>query len=174
MYQKWTRCQSIPMKKSAALLIGDSRAARMTFKRSFADLHRIFALVSIKKRIAMVLGLFVLSFVDLMGLAMLVPFLAMATTNGNVANKSLNNIIRHSFEIVGLPHTIKSVLAAFAALILAKSVISIALMSFSASSVAAVTQKVRLRLARSLLFVRWPYLAHARVGEDRKSTRLNS
>src|SRR5215208_4219069 len=137
----------------------------MTFKKSFADLHRIFALVSVKKRIAMVVGLFVLSFVDLMGLAMLVPFLAMATTNGNFSNKSLNNIIRHSFEMVGLPHTIRSVLGAFAALILAKSIISIALMSFSASSVAAVTQKVRLRLARSLLFVRWPYLAHARVGE---------
>ena len=137
----------------------------MTFKQSFADLHRIFALVSVKKRIAMVVGLFVLSFVDLMGLAMLVPFLAMATTNGSFSNKSLNSIIRHSFEMVGLPHTIKSVLGAFAALILAKSIISIALMSFSASSVAAVTQKVRLRLARSLLFVRWPYLAHARVGE---------
>jgi ATP-binding cassette subfamily C protein len=58
----------------------------------------------------------------------------------------------------------ESVLAAFAGLILLKSLISIALMSFSANSVTAVTQKVRLRLARSLLFVRWPYLSHARVG----------
>ena len=87
------------MKKSAVLLIGDSRAASMKFKQSFADLHRIFALVSIKKRMAMVAGLFVLSFVDLMGLAMLVPFLAMATTNGNFSNKSLNNLIRHLFEM---------------------------------------------------------------------------
>jgi ATP-binding cassette, subfamily C, bacterial len=137
----------------------------MKFKQSFADLHRIFALVSIKKRVAMVVGLFVLSFVDLMGLAMLVPFLALATTNGNSPHKSLNNVIRHVFEAIGLPHTMESVLAAFAGLILVKSVISIALMSFSAGSVTAVTQKVRLRLARGLLFVRWPYLAHARVGE---------
>jgi ATP-binding cassette subfamily C protein len=136
----------------------------MKFKQSFADLRRIFALVSIRKRMAMVMGLFVLSFVDLLGLAMLVPFLALATANANLSHKSLNSFTKQVFETVGLPHTIESVLAAFAGLILLKSVISIALMSFSANSVTAVTQKVRLRLARSLIFVRWPYLAHARVG----------
>jgi ATP-binding cassette subfamily C protein len=133
-------------------------------KKFFSDAHRIFSLVTVPKRIAMVAGLFVLSFVDLLGLAMLIPFLALGTANAGSSHKVLNSFFEPIFAKLGAPLNLETVLAAFAALILLKSVISVALLTFSANSVMAITQKVRLRLARSILFVRWPYLVHARVG----------
>lgn len=156
--------QSSLISTTALLMSALAGLFKMKFKRSFADFHRIFALVSIKKRVAMVVGLFVLSFVDLLGLAMLVPFLALATANVNSPQKDLKLFFRPAFEAAGLSLTIETVLAAFVVLILLKSVISVALLTFSANSVMVIAQKVRLRLARNILFVRWPYLVHARVG----------
>ena len=123
-------------------------------KKFLSDAHRIFSLVTVPKRVAMVAGLFVLSFVDLLGLAMLVPFLALGTANAGSSHKVLNSFFEPIFAKLGAPLNLETVLAAFAALILLKSVISVALLTFSANSVMAIAQKVRLRLARSILFVR--------------------
>jgi ATP-binding cassette subfamily C protein len=144
--------------------MSSSAEAPMKLKTFLFDFRKIFSLVSVQKRVAMVVGLFVLSFVDLLGLAMLVPFLALGTATANRSHKSLDSLFKPIFEKLGLTLNIETVLAIFAGLIVLKSAISIAFLTFSANSVMAIAQKVRLRLARNILFVRWPYLVHARVG----------
>jgi ATP-binding cassette, subfamily C, bacterial len=136
----------------------------MQFTRSLSDFRKVLSLVSIRKRALMVLGLFILSFVDLLSLAMLVPFLALGTAGDGLGHKHVNELIRPAFEMLGLELSIETVLAAFAVLILLKSAVSIAILAFSANSVTAITQKARLRLARNILLVRWSYLARAQVG----------
>ena len=136
----------------------------MTTTSTLSEFRKLFSLVSARKRAAMVLGLFVLSFVDMLGLAMLVPLLAMGASTTTASHKTVRVIVEPFLERVGLTFDMETALALFAILILLKSAISVALLAFSAKSVAAIAQKVRLRLARNILFVRWRYLAQARVG----------
>jgi ATP-binding cassette subfamily C protein len=136
----------------------------MTTTSTLSEFRKLFSLVSARKRAAMVLGLFVLSFVDMLGLAMLVPLLAMGASTTTASHKTVRVIFEPFLERVGLSFNMETALALFAILILLKSAISVALLAFSAKSVAAIAQKVRLRLARNILFVRWRYLAQARVG----------
>jgi len=136
----------------------------MQFTKSLSDFGKVLSLVSARKRAMMVLGLFILSFVDLLGLAMLVPLLGLGTEGAGFARNHVNNLVGPAFDSLGLDLSIETVLAAFAALILLKSAISIAILAFSANSVTTITQKVRLRLARNILLVRWNYLARAQVG----------
>ena len=136
----------------------------MTTTSYLIEFRKLFSLVSARKRTAIVFGLFLLSFVDMMGLAMLVPVLAMGTSRSAASHKTLKVVFEPLLERIGLTFSMETALAFFAVLILLKSAISVALLAFSASSVAAIAQKVRLRLARSILFVRWRYLVQARVG----------
>jgi ATP-binding cassette, subfamily C, bacterial len=136
----------------------------MTTTSYLSEFRKLFSLVSARKRTAIVFGLFLLSFVDMMGLAMLVPLLALGTSGSAASHKTLKVVFEPLLERIGLTFSMETALAFFAVLILLKSAISVALLAFSASSVAAIAQKVRLRLARSILFVRWRYLVQARVG----------
>jgi ATP-binding cassette subfamily C protein len=136
----------------------------MQFTRSLSDFRKVLSLVSVRKRALMVFGLFILSFVDLLGLAMLLPFLALGTAGSGFARKHVNDLVSPAFDRLGFDLSIETVLAAFAVLIVLKSAISIAILAFSANSVTAITQKVRLRLARNILLVRWNYLARVQVG----------
>jgi ATP-binding cassette subfamily C protein len=130
----------------------------------FSEFRKLFCLVSARKRAAMVLGLVLLSFIDMLGLAMLVPLLALGASSSTASHKMLRLIVEPLAERIGLTFNMETALGFFALLILLKSAISVALLAFSAQSVAVIAQKVRLRLARSILFVRWRYLAQARVG----------
>src|SRR5688500_18657294 len=107
------------------------------------DFRKLFSLVSVRRRVALVFGLFVLSFVEMLGLAMLVPLPALGTAGTKATGKALNVVFEAFFERLGLTPTMETVLALFACLIVLKSAISVALLTFSANSVTAIAQKVR-------------------------------
>jgi hypothetical protein len=115
----------------------------MTNTSYLSEFRKLFSLVSVRKRAVMVLGLFVLSFVDMLGLAMLVPLMAMGASSSTASHKTVRVIVEPLMERIGLTFSMETALALFALLILLKSAISVALLAFSAKSVAAIAQKRR-------------------------------
>jgi ATP-binding cassette subfamily C protein len=112
----------------------------------------------------MVAGLFLMSLVDLIGFALLVPLLILGTDVSGAHTGQIGALLSDLFGRANLHYSFESVLILFVFLVLGKSLISVGLMHFSANTVMGVTESVRLRLAQNILQVRWPWLLHQPTG----------
>lgn len=114
-------------------------------------------LVPLKRRVLMVVCLFVYSIVDLLGVAMLIPLLGFAVPSEGHSNK-YQELLDPVFAFLHLPPGIESVLLLYAGLILLKTVFSLLLMQVIGGLVANLTQSIRRRLSEGLMNVKWPWL----------------
>lgn len=130
------------------------------------DMWKILNLVPRRRRIGVVLGLLLVSLADLISLSMLLPLLAMSTVVPGAAGHSskVAAFLEPAFNALGLPHTMATVLIVFVTIISIKSLLSVALMKYTAGVIMELTHDVRTELVRNVFNARWSYLVRQHVG----------
>lgn len=131
------------------------------------DMRRIMALVPLRRRIAVVLGLLTVGLADLISLTMLLPLLALNSSSVEPTGKAarIAAVLEPVFGAVGLPQTMTAVLAVFVLIISLKSALSIALVKYTADVITSLTHDVRTELVGNVFNARWSYLVRQHVGQ---------
>ncbi len=130
------------------------------------NIRLVLSVVPLRQQVVVVLGLFVSSLFELIGLAMIVPLLAGAAGDlGSGGGKAaLSEAIRTMLQFLGLPVSIGSLMLIVVTGLALKSIISIAAMTYVGNVMAAVTQNIRLSLIGNLLSARWSFLVRQPLG----------
>ncbi len=133
-------------------------------------------LVPLRRRVLMVVCLFIYSIVDLLGVTMLIPLLGFAVPTEGRSNK-YQEFLDPVFAFLHLTPGIEGVLVLYAGLILLKTVFSVLLMQVTGRLVANLTQSIRHRLSEGLMRVKWPWLmrhsvAHLTAIASRQSSTV--
>lgn len=128
-----------------------------------ASTFRVLGFVPWPRRLLVVGGLVLSSFVELLGLTMVVPLLSLAA-RPDYMKAGFGQFIGDQLGAIGLPSTLEWLLVFFLVLITVKAVLTVAVMKYVADVVSAVSQNVRLHLARNLVHVKWSYFVRQPVG----------
>lgn len=131
-----------------------------------SDVVRAFRLVSFGRRVAIVLAMLLISFADLIGLGMILPFILVIARPGQDPTAVVPGLhyIGAMLEAAGLPHSLGVFFFFFAGVLVFKSACSIVLTHYTAATVAQLTVSLRTRLASSLLDSEWSFLSRQRTG----------
>lgn len=124
---------------------------------------RVLQLVPPKTRFVVISGLFVASVLELFGLTMIIPLLALAA---QVREKhgGLVVAIRAGMESLGLPFDPSFLLTAIIIGLCLKAVVSISVMRFVSDIVGDISSQFQLRLIRNLLQARWSFFIRQPLG----------
>ena len=123
----------------------------------------ILSLVRLRDRILVVVGLFVSSIFELLGLMMVIPLLA-TVTGAKKSRLGLTEALQSWMESVGLPfHPMIFMIAIIVGLAL-KSIITICVMRYVSRLVASVSSEFRLTLIKSLLRAQWGFFIQMPLG----------
>ena len=102
--------------------------------------------------------LVVAAFVEGLGIAALLPLLALVDQSSSLANNEIADFMRQTLEAAGLALNFGTLLIVFVVMITAKSVSTIFAGIYVGYAVAELTTRLRLRLVRGLLRADWQYL----------------
>ena len=134
------------------------------FKDSVAgNVLQILSVVQWWQRLIIVLGLFISSLFELVGLGMIVPLLASST--GGLSTKTfINDTVRSLLQQIGLPPNELSLLFVLVVGLSLKSVLTIGVMTYVSNVISAVTHEIRLALVRNLLHAKWSFFVRQALG----------
>jgi ATP-binding cassette, subfamily C, bacterial len=140
--------------------------AKATF---WASLINPFMVVPGRHRLRVVMGLFIASIVELIGLAAIIPLLALVSFGPNTSAhmgtmKSAINDSFHAFlGLFGFSADITTLILLVVIGLSIKSAISILVMRYIGDLMADITTSVRLTIIRSLLGATWSFFSSRRV-----------
>lgn len=129
--------------------------------RRFGPL-RIFFMSSRTRQLAVVGCLLLAGLAEGIGLAGLLPVLSIATGEGG--DSALYGVIVGALAAVGLPLDMPVLLGVVLGGLLLKAALTLLAMNYVGAAMAEVATRLRLRLIRALLDVRWSYFARQPVG----------
>jgi ATP-binding cassette, subfamily C, bacterial len=129
-----------------------------------------FLIVPVWNRVVVVVGLFVSSVVELLGLAMIIPLLSAVSNDGEGARlRGLKAEIMTYFEralaVLGLTPDIATLILFIVIGLSVKSAISIGVMRHVGDLMAEISTSVRLAIIRALLDANWKYFSAQRIGK---------
>ncbi len=131
------------------------------------NIFQVFRLVPFGERVTFGCGLFVISILELVGIAMVAPILAaiLTETSGVVRGKSFITLYFKSFfEWLGLDYTLINIILFLVACFTVKSLLTVLMMGYTAGSVSRITTEIRLDLIRNLLHAKWSYFVRQKLG----------
>ena len=94
---------------------------------------------------------------DMMSMGAILPAIALIGGAGVSSNSVLNDWLLNAVSSTGIDPTLPNFLILIACLLVAKAAMSMAAMSYVASSVSIVQSEVRQRLLGSMMDARWSY-----------------
>lgn len=136
--------------------------------------------IPMRQRLVVVLGQFASSVIELIGLATIVPLLAMVSfgPNAKVHAGGLKMVINELFHTlmatIGLTVNIGTLMIVVVALLSIKSAISIGMMRHIGDVMASITTSVRVAMIRNLLNANWTYFSGQRLGRLVSGTRTEA
>ncbi|MFO1074043.1 MAG: ABC transporter ATP-binding protein [Geminicoccaceae bacterium] len=123
----------------------------------------VLALAPPRTRALVILGSFVASILDLVGLTMMLP-LIIAATDLTMVHKGFIVVIESLVTTFGMPFTPAPILVVIVVGLGLKALIGVAVARYVADTVARITRDMRIRLIRALLSARWAYFVRQPVG----------
>lgn len=132
----------------------------------YTDIQQALGLVSLPRRITIVLAMVFINMIDLIGLGMMLPFILLLVQPGidPVVHVPFLQHIGEALASVGLSHSPPVYFAFFAFMLVIKSLCSVALNHFTAETTSQITQSLRNRLSYFLLNAEWDFLSRQRAG----------
>lgn len=125
---------------------------------------RVMGLVSPGKRILVVGGLFLASMFELIGLTMIIPLLAAATTEVHGGKGAITGAIRKGMEAIGLPFDPLMILVIIVIGFTLKAAVTISTMRYVTDIVASISNAFQVQLLRNLLRARWSFFIRQPLG----------
>jgi ATP-binding cassette subfamily C protein len=125
--------------------------------------REVLLLAPRRHRTMVILGTFVASVLDLVGITMIVPLIVVAA-NLKESTKGSVVAIRTALESVGLPFGAWPILTVIVVGLALKGLVSIAVSRYVGDVVSGITRDMQIRLIRSLLEARWSYFVRQPVG----------
>jgi ATP-binding cassette subfamily C protein len=116
-----------------------------------------------RTRALVIVGSFVASVLDLVGLTMMLP-LIIAATDMQQVHKGLVVLIQSVVVATGLPFAPLPILAVIVVGLGLKALVGLTISRYVADIVAGITRDMRIRLIRALLGARWSYFVRQPVG----------
>jgi len=116
-----------------------------------------------RHRVLVVVGSFVSSVLDLIGLTMMVP-LIIAATDLQGSSKGIVVALHAALDRIGLPFTPPAILTIIIVGLALKAVVGVIVTRYVGQVVVKVTRDMRIRMIRSLLGARWSYFLRQPVG----------
>lgn len=102
---------------------------------------------------------------DMLSMGAILPAIALIGGAGVSSNSVLNDWLLNAVSSTGIEPTLPNFLILIAFLLVAKALMSMAAMSYVASSVSIVQSEVRQRLLGSMMDARWSYFVHLKPGQ---------
>lgn len=125
---------------------------------------RVLRLAALRKRVVVIGGLFVSSIFELLGLTMIIPLLASASSDLHKGKSGMTNALRSGMEAIGLPFDPTVILLAIVVGLSLKAVISISVMRYVGDIVADIGNEFQIHLLRNLLRARWSFFVRQPLG----------
>ena len=126
-------------------------------------IREILRLAPRRHRALVVIGSFISSVLDLIGLTMMVP-LIIAATNVQESTKGIVVALGKVLGAVGIPFSPLPILAIIIVGLALKGIVGVLVTRYVAQVVSRVTRDMRIQLIRSLLGARWSYFLKQPVG----------
>ena len=126
-------------------------------------ISEILALAPARQRALVIVGTFVSSVLDLIGLTMMVPFI-IATTSDQESTKGVVVMLHSVLSQFGVPFAPLPILTIIITGLALKGVVGVLVTRYADKIVGKVTRDMRIRLIRSLLGARWAYFVRQSVG----------
>ena len=126
-------------------------------------IRQVMRLASPRHRALVIVGTFVSSILDLVGLTMMVP-LIIAATDLKESTKGIVVAMGKALAFVGLPFEPMPILVVIIIGLALKALVGVLVSRYVGTVVAKVTRDMRIRLIRSLLSARWSYFLRQPVG----------
>ncbi len=108
---------------------------------------------------------FMAGVLDMLSMGAILPAIALIGGAGVSSNSVLNDVLLDAVRSTGIEPTLPNFLILIAVLLVAKAAMSMAAMSYVASSVSIVQSEVRQRLLSSMMDARWSYFVHLKPGQ---------
>ncbi|MEO9877128.1 MAG: ABC transporter ATP-binding protein [Anderseniella sp.] len=108
---------------------------------------------------------FMAGILDMLSMGAILPAIALIGGAGVSSNSVLNDWLLTAVSSTGIDPTLPNFLILIAVLLVAKAAMSMAAMSYVASSVSIVQSEVRQRLLGSMMDARWSYFVHLKPGQ---------
>jgi len=108
---------------------------------------------------------FMAGILDMLSMGAILPAIALIGGAGVSSNSVLNDWLLNAVSSTGIDPTLPNFLILIACLLVAKAAMSMAAMSYVASSVSIVQSEVRQRLLGSMMDARWSYFVHLKPGQ---------
>lgn len=108
---------------------------------------------------------FMAGVLDMLSMGAILPAIALIGGAGVSSNSVLNDMLLDAVRSTGIEPTLPNFLILIAVLLVAKAAMSMAAMSYVASSVSIVQSEVRQRLLSSMMDARWSYFVHLKPGQ---------
>ena len=129
----------------------------------WAAITEILALAPPRHRALVIVGTFVASVLDLIGLTMMVPFI-IAATSGQESTKGLVIALHSVLAHFGVPFAPLPIMGIIIGGLALKAIVGVLVTTYVLKVVGKVTRDMRIRLIRSLLGARWSYFVRQSVG----------
>ena len=136
---------------------------RKRLRKWVTAIREVLRLAPRRHRALVVVGTFISSVLDLIGLTMMVP-LIIAATNVQESTKGIVVALGKVLGAVGMPFSPMPILAIIIVGLALKGMVGVLVTRYVAQVVAKVTRDMRIRLIRSLLGARWSYFLRQPVG----------
>ncbi len=124
---------------------------------------QVLRLASPRHRALVIVGTFISSILDLVGLTMMVP-LIIAATDIKSSSKGVVVAMGKALAFIGLPFEPLPILVVIIIGLALKALVGVLVTRYVGTVVARVTRDMRIRLIRSLLDARWAYFLRQPVG----------
>lgn len=108
---------------------------------------------------------FMAGVLDMLSMGAILPAIALIGGAGVSSNSVLNDMLLNAVSSTGIDPTLPNFLILIAFLLVAKAAMSMAAMSYVASSVSIVQSEVRQRLLSSMMDAKWSYFVHLKPGQ---------
>lgn len=108
---------------------------------------------------------FMAGVLDMLSMGAILPAIALIGGAGVSSNSVLNDMLLNAVRSTGIEPNLPNFLILIAVLLVAKALMSMAAMSYVASSVSIVQSEVRQRLLGSMMDARWSYFVHLKPGQ---------
>jgi ATP-binding cassette subfamily C protein len=121
---------------------------------------RVLKFVPVRRRVIIVVGLFVSSLFGLIGLSMLIPVVTTIAGTQTTRGQLLQGLFHH----LGLNMSLTTLLITFVGGLAMKSLTTMAVSTYLARVMSDITRDVRVMLVRNLLNARWNYFVRQPLG----------
>ena len=130
----------------------------------YQAVRQVLTLATLRQRVTVIGGLFISSLFELMGLTMVIPLLASASSELHAGKSGITQAIRTGMAYVGLPFDPVVILIVVVVGLSLKAVITIGTMRYVSDIVAEISNGFQITLLRNLLKARWSFFIRQPLG----------